>query len=201
MQSTAHESYTNRLITIEKAWWRKILDPQIPYRWFLKKQSPGFMLEIGCGIGRNLLNNGGQGVGLDHNPSSVALARGRGLTAFTPSQFLESRYNQDSSYDSLLLAHVVEHMTAQEAKKLVQQYLRYLKPGGKLILICPQKAGFKSDSTHVEYFDLVKMQELAEGLGLLVLKQESFPFPPFIGRFFVYNEWVLVASKPMTSAR
>ncbi|NBW83483.1 class I SAM-dependent methyltransferase [bacterium] len=193
MQSTAQESYTQRLVTIEQAWWRKILDPQIPYRWFLKRQKPGFMLEVGCGIGRNLLNNCGRGVGLDHNPMSVSLACSRGLTAFTPGEFAESKFNQDSSYDSLLLAHVIEHMTLDQAQALVQQYLRYLKQDGKLILICPQKAGFRSDATLVEYFDLPKMQGLVEQLGMTVRNTSSFPFPSIAGDFFTYNEWVMVA--------
>jgi len=198
MQSTAQECYTQRLVTLERAWWRKILDPQIPYRWFLKRQSPGFMLEVGCGLGRNLINNSGHGVGLDHNPTSVALACSRGLTAFTPEKFQKSEFYRDAVFDSLLLAHVIEHMTFAEAKELVREHLRHIKPGGKLILICPQKAGFRSDATHVEYFDVNKMQQLALELGLTMKKAASFPFPPWVGDLFTYNEWVLVASKPLT---
>ena len=193
MQSTAQESYTQRLLTIEQAWWRKVLDPQIPYRWFLKRQQPGFMLEVGCGIGRNLLNNDGRGVGLDHNPASVAMARGRGLTAFTPEEFSKSKFNQNAVFDSLLLAHVIEHMTLDQAKELVQKHLRYIRKDGKVILICPQRAGFRSDSTHVEYFDIPKMQKLVEHLGMKVRMNSSFPFPPVAGDFFTYNEWALVA--------
>jgi SAM-dependent methyltransferase len=194
LQSTADESYTERLVTIEKAWWRKVLDPQIPYRWFLQRQLPGFMLEIGCGLGRNLINNGGRGVGLDHNPTSVAFARSRGLTAMTPEEFESSKYNSFGRYDSLLFSHVVEHMSYDDALKLVSKYLPYVKSGGKLILICPQHAGFKSDKTHVEYFELNKLQRLAHESGASVIKACSFPFPSLMGTMFTYNEWVIVAT-------
>jgi SAM-dependent methyltransferase len=192
MQSTAHESYTNRLITLEKAWWRKILDPQIPYRWFLKRQSPGFMLEIGCGLGRNLLNNGGRGVGLDHNPNSVSIARDRGLTAMTPDEFEGSRFNIHGKYDSLLFSHVLEHMSYLDALKLVSKYMPYVKNGGKIIIICPQHAGFMSDKTHIEYFDLDKMNRLMIEVGLSPKEGTSFPFPAFMGAKFNYNEWVAI---------
>jgi 2-polyprenyl-3-methyl-5-hydroxy-6-metoxy-1,4-benzoquinol methylase len=192
-RSTADTSYTQRLVTIESSWWRKYVDPQIPYRWFLKRQQPGFMLEIGCGIGRNLLNNGRQGVGIDHNPTSITLARQRGLTVFTPTDFKTSEFNQEARYDSLLLSHVIEHMTFDEARSLVSSYLKYVKPGGKVILICPQPAGFRADKTHVEYFNLILMSRLAKDLGLTIASEHSFPFPPAIGNVFKYNEWALVA--------
>lgn len=194
-KSTADTSYTQRLVTLESSWWRKYIDPQIPYRWFLKRQQPGFMLEIGCGIGRNLLNNGGQGVGIDHNPTSITLARQRGLTAFTPADFNTSEFNQEARYDSLLLSHVIEHMTFDEARSLVSSYLKYVKPGGKVILICPQPAGFRADKTHVEYFDIRLMKRLTQELKLEITQEASFPFVSWVGSFFKYNEWVILAKK------
>ena len=194
-KSTAHENYTSRLINIENAWWRKILDPQIPYRWFLNKLGPGFMLDIGCGVGRNLLNNRGRGVGIDHNPTSIRVARSRGLTAFTAEEFRSSEFYNQCQFDSLLFSHVLEHMEYQRARGLVEEHLKFLSPKGRLIIICPQPAGFRSDKTHVEYFDLGLMERLATELKLKVELKASFPFPHFAGHIFKYNEWILVAEK------
>jgi hypothetical protein len=50
---------------------RRLVDPQRPYRWNLRRHQPGFVLDIGCGIGRNLEHVDGHGVGIDHNPACV----------------------------------------------------------------------------------------------------------------------------------
>ena len=77
--STRDDSYTSRLLAGERAWWRRLFDVQAPYRWNLRRLELGFTLDVGCGIGRNLLHFEGRGVGIDHNPASVDVARSRGL--------------------------------------------------------------------------------------------------------------------------
>jgi hypothetical protein len=78
----------------------------------------------------------------------------------------------------------------------VRPYLRFLRPGGRLILITPQEAGYASDATHLTFLDLDALAALARGLGLEVERRYSFPFPRSAGRAFRYNEFVLVARKP-----
>ena len=82
VNQTAEKAYTDRLLRIETVWWRRVLDPQIPYRWNLRRLNPGFVLDIGCGLGRNLNSLSGAGVGVDHNKNSVDVCRSRGFLAF-----------------------------------------------------------------------------------------------------------------------
>src|SRR4051794_27828148 len=77
--STEDAAYAYRLARLETVWWKRWLDVQRPYRWNLRRLEPGFTLDIGCGLGRNLSHLGGDGVGIDHNEESVATARARGL--------------------------------------------------------------------------------------------------------------------------
>lgn len=193
MQSTKDVQYTNRLTNIEQARWRRYLDPQIPYRYNLRRLDPGFMLDVGCGLGRNLLNNGGCGVGVDHNAASVAVCRSRGLEAYTAEEFLAGAH-PPGSFDSLLLAHVVEHMTASEDVAMLKSYLKYVKPGGKLIIIAPQEAGYRSDPTHVEFMDFEKIAGILHSVGAKVAQSYSFPFPRWMGRFFRHNEFIVVGN-------
>jgi 2-polyprenyl-3-methyl-5-hydroxy-6-metoxy-1,4-benzoquinol methylase len=193
--STQGSDYTQRLIKIQNIWYKRFIDVQLPYRWNLQRLQPGLTLDIGCGIGRNLLNLRGQGVGIDHNDESVQIARQRGLTAFTPEQFQVSSFNQPEKFDSLLLSHVAEHMTQKEVVALLAGYQHFLKHGGKVIIFTPQEAGHRSDPTHVEFMDLKKLREIALQLGLSILKEYSFPFPRFLGRFFLYNEFISVSCK------
>ena len=79
---TRSEEYAGRLERREGARWKRILNVQAPFRWNLRRLALGFTLDVGCGIGRNLVAI--EGVGVDHNPSSVAVARRQGLSAYTP---------------------------------------------------------------------------------------------------------------------
>ncbi|OMQ15099.1 methyltransferase type 11, partial [Modestobacter sp. VKM Ac-2676] len=153
-------------------------------------------LDLGCGLGRNLAHLDGNGVGIDHNPSSVAAARARGLIAFTSEEFPQTRYAVPGAFDSLLAAHLVEHIDRELALRLLRDHLRYVRPGGRVVLICPQERGYASDETHVRFVDFAELVDLCRELGLTVERRWSFPFPRWAGRFFTYNEFVLLARVP-----
>jgi len=193
--NTQDERYTARLVAVQLAWWKKFLNVQAPYRWNLRRLKPGFTLDLGCGLGRNLINLDGRGVGIDHNSDFVEIARSRGLTAFTPEEFLVSRFNVAESFDSILLAHVVEHMTEKEAAKLLNDYLHLVKPKGQVIIIAPQELGYRSDPTHVQFMDFEALRRLAHEVGFGVVNEYSFPFPRVFGNLFRHNEFVLVGIK------
>lgn len=184
--------YTARLRKIESSGWRR--PAQIPYRWNLRQLSPGFVLDVGCGLGRNLRHLDGFGVGVDHNAHSVMEAQSRGLAAFTPSDFMASEFARPGRFDSLLLSHVVEHMTFDEASDLLTVYLPFLRKHGRVIVIAPQEAGFRSDPTHVEYFDEARIASLLGEHHLEVDRSASFPFPRVAGRWFRHNEFVVTGS-------
>ncbi len=193
--ATNDTGYTDRLVKKQIVWWKRIFDVQAPYRWNLRRLKPGFTLDIGCGIGRNLINLQGKGVGIDHNLNSVQIARQRGLISFTPEEFQNSEFNRPQQFDSILLAHVAEHMSQNEVIELLQEYIHLLKSKGKLIVITPQEVGYRSDPTHVELMNFSKLRNIARQLGFTILKEYSFPFPRILGHLFIYNEFVSVSYK------
>jgi SAM-dependent methyltransferase len=192
---TEGREYAERLIRLQTARWKRLLHVQAPYAWNLRRIHPGLVLEIGCGIGRNLMHLRGKAVGLDHNRFAVEYARSRGLKAFTPDEFERSEYSVPETFDSLLLSHVAEHMRFDELLALLRRYRPLLKAVGRLILICPQERGFASDATHVEYMDFEKLRRAASDAGFDVEREYSFPFPRFMGRFFIYNEFVSLSTR------
>ena len=194
-KNTKNQDYTNRLETLSHKRWKEILDVQRPYRWNLRQLNLGKTLEVGCGIGRNLKALEKGSVGIDHNEHTISIAKKDGYTAYTTAEFKESKYNKRSAYDSLLLAHVIEHMSTETAKNILGEYSKYLVPNGRIVIICPQEAGYKSDQTHETFFDFSKIKHLLNDVGFIVVKQYSFPLPRFIGKFFKYNEFVVVAQK------
>ena len=201
-RSTNGEDYAQRLVRLQSAPWKRLLRVQVVFRWNLRRLKPGFTLEIGCGIGRNLEHLRGESIGVDTNEHCVRAARARGLMAFTPDEFRRTpEYNQPSRFDTILLAHVAEHMTEDQAVALLDEYLELLRPGGRLVLIAPQEAGFRSDATHVQLMDFPRLKRISTRLGLTPEQAFSFPFPRWAGRWFTYNEFVVVSRRPAGGAR
>lgn len=185
------EAYALRLKLRSQPAWKRVLDVQAPFRWNLRRLRPGYVLDLGCGIGRNLVHV--DGVGVDPNPSCVAEVRRAGLKAYAPEEFASSEEARPGRFDSLLVSHVLEHITFDEGVALVREHLRYVRPGGQVILMTPQEAGFRVDATHLEYIDRPKLRRLIEQLGLRVERDYSFPFPRPVGLVFPNNEFVVTA--------
>lgn len=191
--STRSGRYAERLVRLGDKRWKRLLDVQAPYRRSLRRLQPGFTLDVGCGLGRNLVHLDGFGVGIDHNEACVAGARSRGLTAYTPAEFEASDDARPQRFDTLLLSHVLEHLPEKDATQLVGDYLPYIKDSGRLIVITPQEAGQRSDPTHVRFVDFDAAEDLARTFGLRVVARRSHPFPRATGKVFRYNEFVVVA--------
>src|SRR5438477_9878909 len=119
--ATSSKEYAERLIGLQTAAWKKWVGAQTLFRWNLQRLDPGFTLDIGCGIGRNLLHLDGRGVGVDTNEHCVRTARARGLAAFTPDEFFRTTaYNRPEAFDTILLSHVAEHMTEDQVVGLLR---------------------------------------------------------------------------------
>ena len=190
-RDTSCEWYTDRLQHITGRGWKRFVPD--PYRWNLRRLKLGRTLDVGCGIGRCLAFIDGNGVGVDHNKKSVEVCRSRGLEAYTPDEFR----NLDAGlFDSILFSHVLEHTTVDEGQELLASYVRYLKPGGRILLIAPQIAGQKSDPTHVRLLDADALRSQIEELGGVGIKTRSFPFPRFAGGIFRYNESQAIGAIP-----
>jgi 2-polyprenyl-3-methyl-5-hydroxy-6-metoxy-1,4-benzoquinol methylase len=201
-ESTAGADYAQRLVrlSLRGGALRRILDPQRPYRWNLRRMKLGFTLDVGCGIGRNLSHLDGNGVGVDHNPECVAACLSKGLVAYGPDTFEASDFAVGGRFDTLLMSHVIEHMTPTEAAALISRFLRFLKPHGRVVLITPQERGQKSDATHVTFIDSAALHMIASRTGLTIESVRSFPFPRFAGRIFTPNETISVLAASASSA-
>ena len=122
----------------------------------------------------------------------MRLAVSRGLTAYTPDSFRGSADDRPDSFDTLLFAHVLEHMTPREATALVREHLPYLHTGGQVAVICPQERGQASDATHVTFLDATAITAILLDAGVTAERSMSFPFPRPVGRVFTHNETIVI---------
>lgn len=202
MKDTRDKAYTERLVH-KDTWWKRLLDVQRPYRYNLRRLQLGHVLDIGCGLGRNLQNLtllGVTAVGVDHNSHSVAECQARGHDALDAADFAQRYSKAEAVFDSFLVSHVLEHMTDAEAAQLLKDYLPLLKASGRVILITPQELGFASDPTHVAFTDFTALAKILQAAGLVAEQHYSFPLPRFMGRLFTHNEFVMVGARPNNKA-
>jgi len=191
--STDTPDYAERLRSKQTLWWKRLLHVQAPYHWNLRRQGLGRTLDVGCGIGRNLGFLPAGSVGVDHNADAVALARSMGYNAYTVADFLKGELAVPGAFDGMLVAHVIEHMEREQALGLLRDYLPFVRPGGRVFLVCPQERGYASDPTHVWFARDVELAELVSTLGLELERSNSFPFPRKAGKLFIYNEFCVTA--------
>ena len=204
MDDTRDSAYTERLQRLQGARWKSALGAQLPYRWNIRRlfATQHSVLDVGCGVGRNLAHLSGQlhAVGVDHNATSVAVARSAGLTAYASADWPQSPDAVPGTFDGLLVAHVLEHLDSDVADEVIDSYLPFLTPNARLVLICPQERGYATDATHVRFLDFADLADSARRWGFTPVRQLSFPFSRATGTRFPYNEFVLVAERHATAS-
>src|SRR5665647_1880728 len=148
---TAGPEYARRLQTLSGARWKRVLDVQMPYRANLRRLHLGRTLDVGCGTGRNLAALDPGSVGVDHNPHSVEIAVKAGLPAVTIEQFLaDADLTRPAGFDSMLVAHVVEHLQPDEARAVLASYLPMIRPAPRPAAGAPPRARPASSARSVK---------------------------------------------------
>ena len=107
-------------------------------QWAGRERLEGWVLDNGCGVGMYLHRFGWwarRAVGLEYE-----FARGReALSSLTPvvQAAGEALPFPDDTFDLILSHEVIEHV--QDDRQAVAEMVRVLKPGGRLLLFCPNR--------------------------------------------------------------
>lgn len=108
----------------------------------LSRIVPGKLLDVGCGDGTRiaqLQKLGWDVYGQDLDPAAVGYARETlGLQAFLGP--LENVPFAENTFDCVTLNHVIEHV--HHPIDLLEKSRRFLKPGGRLVVITPNLESF-----------------------------------------------------------
>ena len=197
-RDTLGTNYAQRLATMSEARWKRILNVQAPYGWNVRRVCEGTVLDVGCGIGRNLTHLRGRGTGVDHNVEAVRMAREKGLRAYSDHEFFGAFNPMQDSWDTLLVAHVLEHMDDATADALLSSYLPFIKDEGRLVMVCPQEWAYARDATHLRWVDSARLAAHARTHGFHVVRSYSFPWTRSMGKWAPYGEFVVVAERSIS---
>ena len=176
--STESGEYADRLVTLQGAWWKRILPVQAPYRWNLRRLHLGRTLEIGCGIGRNLAHLGAGAVGVDHNPTAVAFARSMGFEAFTAGRVRGVAVRRARRASTACCSPTCSSTWPGRGGRRSSGPISVTS--GPAATSCSSRrrsAGYRSDATHVEFTDFDALRAIARDADLTVDRRYSFPFP------------------------
>lgn len=146
-------------------------------------KSEGRVLDIGCGFGdllEDLSQKGCIPYGIEINPLAVRACREKGLNV--SSGALDEACFPDNFFDTVTLSHVIEHLPRPKAT--LRQAYRILKPGGKLLIYCPNADSYLAKlfgkywqgwslPFHFYHFTKKTIQRYAELTGFRVKKISS----------------------------
>ncbi len=134
------------------------------------------ILDVGCGRGEwlDLLREGGYTAkGLDLNRIMVDYCRARGFEVLEGEVISYLRTLPDLSLGAVTGFHIIEHLSFPVLKRLLNEVVRVLKPGGLAIFETPNPknlavgaCNFYSDPTHQKPLFPETIQFLVESQGL-----------------------------------
>lgn len=140
----------------------------------------GQALDFGCGIG-DFLAFRPDTAGVDINANNIAFCQANGLDA----QLMEQGVipYPDSSFTSVVMDNVLEHIPASDADQSIDEVLRVLEPGGTLLIGVPGRKGFALDDDHKCYYGEPELAELLSRHGTIPGIVRRLPFRlPWIDR-------------------
>lgn len=126
----------------------------------LMRHVSGRVLDVGCGIG-DFLEYLPQAVGVDVNPHAVEWCRRRGLNC----RLMETDRLPfpNDSFDGVVLDNVLEHIA--EPQPLLEEILRVMAPGGRLLVGVPGRRGYECDPDHKVFYDENNLRRVVGAAG------------------------------------
>lgn len=154
------------------------------------------VMDIGCGSGiflEILRDMFIPGLGIDYDQDMVDVCNELGLSAILADD--QTIGNYDNYFGGIHASHIIEHVDGDRAIALVENCLKALKPGGRLVIRTPnfrndnvRVEGFWLDITHIRPYPLALLREVLNDTGFEVIDEGFEPGG--------WNDTYIVGKKP-----
>ncbi len=130
------------------------------------------ILDAGCGAGEFLkaCPRGFEGVGIDINEDAVEYLRSKGFEVYHSSA-TELPF-EDNSFDGIHCNNVIEHLKMEDVVKMIKEFHRVLKPGGRVIIVTPHRKIVWDCAYHFRPYTINSIKDLFNFHGYKFLKSE-----------------------------
>ncbi len=167
----------------------------------LLKDLHGPTIDFGCGAGQLLKRLPAGSVGLEVNLHLIEVLRAQGLAVHRARADLhdfELLPFAAGTFDSLVIAHVLEHIPAA-AETLRTLLAACCRIGITTVtVVVPGAKGFTCDHTHKTFIDRAWVQDHipAQAEGFTRSQPRYFPGPwAWVGRYFTFHEMKIVFTR------
>lgn len=166
-----------RIYLLERTLWRLPRDRSV--------------LDLCCGYGFYFTINP-RAAGIDADPRAIEQLSRRGYDV-RPGNVLDGLPYPDGRFAWVIAHDVLEHFTLPELLRLVPEVHRVLEPGGRFLVLVPNRKGFdygaRMNTGHRLFVTEREVRDLARGLFEIEASYPE-PLPRWLGRFFTHNKEV-----------
>ena len=157
----------------------------------LSRMVRGKILDFGCGRG-DFLKYMKNSVGVDVNQLLVDYCQSHGLDARLIKD--GSIPHPASSFDSVVMDNVLEHIPEIDADRVIKDIMRVLRPSGTLLVGVPGQKGYAADSDHKCFYTIHDLETLLNRHGCRRVKTRYMPlrFPGFdkhLSQYCIYSSF------------
>ena len=154
-------------------------------------------LDLGCGWGFYFkINPSAVGIEIDGDCVNYLKSRGRNIVCGDIAGTLPFK---DNAFRWVVAHDVLEHFEIEDAKKIISEVLRILEPGGKFMILSPNKKGYlsglKRSVGHKHFITFKEISDISYG-NFVIEKHFYHPLPESVSEFFTHNKEITVLKKP-----
>ncbi|MDI1355625.1 MAG: class I SAM-dependent methyltransferase [bacterium] len=168
-------------------------------QWFfypkiLRQFSKGHIVDLGCGTGeflRYLKIKNRSFSGIDNNPHLVEKCVKMGFDVVMDD--VTQLNNVKAPIDNAVIDNVLEHLEVSQTDSFFKALKAKMNKGGTLVVVVPDKKGYRYDPTHKTFVNKALMQQMCDKYQLNLHSNFLHPFNwKFMGSILYLNMQVFV---------